>query len=236
MTMSNRHFQHFRNFKGRSNIYRSSNRRSNQHNTARPSLPPSRTPNANANNHNPNTISLRPQRHTHTPLTPNKKPEGKQQQQLGDEEEKDSKKDEEQDSHFWSYEDENLMRRTQRSYDLVLNYPRDSNGGQRWSASSIASIRKTGRRLHSDINELQCCKRQLNKSKQANAVGEDEEQDRILALKINGSLIKVMALCETVLSVIKDLERVLVLVDGKFEFGGGGDGKGENGGRKLDSA
>jgi hypothetical protein len=46
------------------------------------------------------------------------------------------------------------MGRTDRAYDLVINYERDPEGGKRWSSSDLAHIHKTGKHLLSIIRTL----------------------------------------------------------------------------------
>jgi hypothetical protein len=89
---------------------------------------------------------------------------------------------------------DSLMSRTARAYDLVINYERDSYGGQRWSRSDIAHIYKTGKELHGKI-------RVFKSSQRSQAASLNLEQlDRM------GD--EVRKLCETVQRAIKETENV----------------------------
>tara|TARA_R110002003_G_scaffold70_25_gene6545 strand:- start:442 stop:1416 length:975 start_codon:yes stop_codon:yes gene_type:complete len=87
--------------------------------------------------------------------------------------------DEEEDGpQLWDAKLYDLMNRTRRAYDLVINYARDCPEGKRWSEEHIWLVRSTGQNLHDDVRNLK--------------VGEDVENVR--------------ELCESVQRVIKETE------------------------------
>jgi hypothetical protein len=103
-----------------------------------------------------------------------------------------------------------LISRTTRAYDLVINYARDSEGGTRWSASSIALVHSTGKHLHANIRGLKAWQRRCAADWDYFAIQEDEDQVR--------------ALCAEVLGVIDTTEAKMAWEVG---LGSGGD-KGKN--------
>ncbi|KAL1604377.1 hypothetical protein SLS59_004175 [Nothophoma quercina] len=66
----------------------------------------------------------------------------------------DEEPEEEQLPQIWHPSIDDLIRRTARDYDLVMNYERDAEGGQRWLQDDIARIRDVGKHLHGDIFAL----------------------------------------------------------------------------------
>ncbi|KAH4942678.1 hypothetical protein HBI23_071290 [Parastagonospora nodorum] len=54
----------------------------------------------------------------------------------------------------WPADLDDLMSRTARALDLVVNYERDSDGGVRWAADAIQVIRSEGKKFHSGIANL----------------------------------------------------------------------------------
>ena len=52
---------------------------------------------------------------------------------------------------LWSSDLSDLMSRTCRAYDLVINYANDCPLGTRWSLPDIERVRGTGKRLHEDV-------------------------------------------------------------------------------------
>lgn len=107
---------------------------------------------------------------------------------------------EEEYTHYrlWPASLDDLMGRTSRAYDLVINYYRDSAGGTRWNADGIESVYTAGRFLHDDVRVLRHWKRQV-----AEYGGADEDMMR----KIEEDVEKVRNVCEEVQSVIEETEQ-----------------------------
>jgi hypothetical protein len=55
---------------------------------------------------------------------------------------------------LWDHSLEELMGRTTRAYDLVINYARDSSGGQRWSPQDSLHVQSVGKYLHNNVRIL----------------------------------------------------------------------------------
>jgi hypothetical protein len=55
---------------------------------------------------------------------------------------------------LWDQSLEDLMARTTRAYDLVINYARDSCGGHRWTPHDSAHVRTIGKDLHNNVRVL----------------------------------------------------------------------------------
>jgi hypothetical protein len=106
----------------------------------------------------------------------------------------DSHGKEDYDSQLCDAELESLMSRTARAYDLVINYERDSYGGQRWSSSDIAHIYKNGKELHGKIRVFKSWRR-------SRAAGLNLAQ-------VDGKVEEMRKLCETVQRAIKETENV----------------------------
>jgi hypothetical protein len=101
---------------------------------------------------------------------------------------------EDYDSQLCDAELESLMSRTARAYDLVINYERDSYGGQRWSSSDIAHIYNTGKELHGKIRLFKSWRRSRATS--------------LNLAQVDGKVEEMRKLCETVQRAIKETENV----------------------------
>ncbi|KAJ4989450.1 hypothetical protein SVAN01_04985 [Stagonosporopsis vannaccii] len=119
--------------------------------------------------------------------------------------------DEEQLPQIWRPSTDDLIRRTAHDYDLVLNYERDAEGGQRWLPEDIATIRDVGKNLHRDIFALRRRQRVIAK------LG-DQDKDMIIKAKRAANLVKL--LCERVQRAINKYEQKCefeLLRDGAYE-------------------
>jgi hypothetical protein len=83
-----------------------------------------------------------------------------------------------------------LISRTTRAYDLVINYARDSEGGTRWSASSIALVHSIGKHLHANIRGLKAWQRRCAADWDYFAIQEDEDQVRAFCAEVLGVIDK----------------------------------------------
>jgi len=114
-------------------------------------------------------------------------------------------------SRYWTDDEEEVMQRTARNYDLILAYTRDSEGGQRWSTEDIAAIRFLGRHLHQD-------RRALNRLRHAlDAAG---GTDGAVLIKMRHDKDLILKYCERIDVLIRWLEkrpRHHLLNSGEFE-------------------
>lgn len=62
--------------------------------------------------------------------------------------------DEERLPQIWHPSIDDLIRRTAHDYDLIMNYQRDAEGGQRWLPRDTSRIRAIGKNLHRDVFSL----------------------------------------------------------------------------------
>lgn len=99
---------------------------------------------------------------------------------------------------IWHTSIDDLIRRTAHDYDLVLNYERDAEGGQRWLPADIAHIRNVGKNLHCDIFALRRWQR---------VVAQQGDQDKIMMMHIKREANFVKLLCERVQSAITKCEQ-----------------------------
>jgi hypothetical protein len=91
---------------------------------------------------------------------------------------------------LWNPALDALISRTTRAYDLVINYARDSEGGTRWSASSIALVHSTGKHLHANIRGLKAWQRRCAADWDYFAIQEDEDQVRAFCAEVLGVIDK----------------------------------------------
>ena len=94
---------------------------------------------------------------------------------------------------LWDDDLEQLMGRTLRAYDLVIDYDRDSEGGTRWSDKDIADIYDIGKHLHGDRQNLTEWQRKVARAgKPTNTMLRDIRDDandmRILCLRVQLSI------------------------------------------------
>ncbi|KAF9700261.1 hypothetical protein EKO04_001369 [Ascochyta lentis] len=99
---------------------------------------------------------------------------------------------------IWHPSIDDLVRRTAHDYDLVMNYERDAEGGQRWLPEDIATIRDVGKRLHSDIFALR-------RSQRAVAYQGDQDKKMMQQIKRDANFLKL--LCERVQRAINKYEQ-----------------------------
>ncbi|KAF3040558.1 hypothetical protein E8E12_009488 [Didymella heteroderae] len=99
---------------------------------------------------------------------------------------------------IWHTSIDDLIRRTAHDFDLVMNYRRDAEGGQRWTPGDIAHIRDVGKNLHRDIFALRRWQR---------VVAQQGDQDKIMMMHIKREANFVKLLCERVQSAISKYEQ-----------------------------
>lgn len=102
----------------------------------------------------------------------------------------------------WNPSIDDLMRRTAHDYDLVMNYERDAEGGQRWTSEDIVCIRDIGKDLHRDIFALKRWQR---------VVAQQGDQDRTIMMHIKREANFLKLLCERV-------QRAIVKYEQQCEF------------------
>lgn len=118
--------------------------------------------------------------------------------------------EEEQLPQIWHHSIGDLIRRTAYDYDLVMNYERDAEGGQRWLPADIAHIRNVGKNLHRDIFALRRWQR---------IVAQQGDQDKTMMMHIKREANFMKLLCERVQSAIARHEQkctVELLRDGVY--------------------
>ena len=99
---------------------------------------------------------------------------------------------------IWHPSVDELIRRTEHAYDLVLNYERDAKGGQRWMPEDIEKIRKVGVRLHQDIFALR--RRQRD-------IAEQGDRDKVMMQQIKKEANSLKLLCERIQQAINKYEQ-----------------------------
>ncbi|KAJ4381787.1 hypothetical protein N0V86_003152 [Didymella sp. IMI 355093] len=99
---------------------------------------------------------------------------------------------------IWHTSIDDLIRRTAHDYDLIMNYERDAEGGQRWTPGDITHIRDVGKDLHRDIFALRRWQR---------VVAQQGDQDKTVMMHIKREANFVKLLCERVQSVIVKYEQ-----------------------------
>ena len=99
---------------------------------------------------------------------------------------------------IWHPSIDDLIRRTQNAYDLVLNYERDAKGGQRWTPDDIAKIRNVGKHLHSDVLALRCRQRDI---------AEQGDRDKLMMQQIKKEANSLKLLCERIQQAISKYEQ-----------------------------
>lgn len=110
----------------------------------------------------------------------------------------DEEPEEEQLPQIWHPSIDDLIRRTARDYDLVMNYERDAEGGQRWLQDDIARIRDVGKHLHGDIFALRRWQR---------VVTEQGDQDKQMMMHVKREANFLKLLCERVQRAINKYEQ-----------------------------
>lgn len=96
------------------------------------------------------------------------------------------------------------MGRTSRAYDLVVNYHRDCEGGQRWSRENIVHIHDLGKHLHSNIRALK---------RQRRSIAQSKLQDEAALRDVHENAETMREYCEQIQAVIRELESHLLPVD-----------------------
>lgn len=99
---------------------------------------------------------------------------------------------------LWNPALDDLFRRTADDYDLVMNYERDAEGGQRWLPEDIKKIRKVGKTLHRDIFAMR---------RRQRAVAELGDQDTGMMIQIKREVNLLKLLCERVQEAICKFEQ-----------------------------
>lgn len=99
---------------------------------------------------------------------------------------------------IWSPTINDLIRRTAHDYDMIMNYERDAEGGQRWLPEDIAIIRDVGKHLHGDIFALR--RRQRTLADQG-----DQDKKMMIQIKRDINLLKLQ--CERVQEAIHKYEQ-----------------------------
>ena len=99
---------------------------------------------------------------------------------------------------IWHTSIDDLVRRTAHDYDLVMNYERDAEGGQRWLPKDISRIRDVGKNLHHDIFALRRWQR---------VVAEQGDQDKNMMMQIKREANFLKLLCERVQRAINKYEQ-----------------------------
>lgn len=140
---------------------------------------------------NPNLIPVVP-RHSHTAQSFSPAGESQQYEETG----------EERLPQIWHTSIDDLIRRTAHDYDLIVNYERDAEGGQRWLPRDIAHIRDVGKNLHRDIFALRRWQR---------VVAEQGDQDKTMMMHIKREANFLKLQCERV-------QRAIVKYEQKCEF------------------
>jgi hypothetical protein len=110
----------------------------------------------------------------------------------------DEEQEDERSPLIWHTSFDDLVRRTAHDYDLVMNYERDAEGGQRWLPEDIATIRNVGKHLHGDIFALKRWQR---------VVAEQGDQDKKVMMYINRDAKFLKLLCERVQRAINKYEQ-----------------------------
>jgi hypothetical protein len=103
------------------------------------------------------------------------------------------------DARLWSTDLTDLMSRTCRAYDLVINYAHDCPLGTRWSAPDIERVRETGKHLHEDVRLLKYWRAKVEKS------GDGDED---MMSRIRQDVAMARKLCEDVQDVIEETENM----------------------------
>lgn len=93
---------------------------------------------------------------------------------------------------------DDLIRRTAHDYDLIMNYERDAEGGQRWLREDIATIRDVGKHLHTDIFALKRWQR---------VVAEQGDRDKKMMTQIKRDANFLKLLCERIRRTINQYEQ-----------------------------
>jgi hypothetical protein len=106
--------------------------------------------------------------------------------------------EEEQLPQIWRPFIDDLIRRTAHDYDLIMNYERDAEGGQRWLSEDIARIRGVGRHLHSNIFALKRWQR---------IIANEGDQNKAMMQKIKRDANFLKLLCERVQKAINETEQ-----------------------------
>ncbi|KZM24276.1 hypothetical protein ST47_g4599 [Ascochyta rabiei] len=99
---------------------------------------------------------------------------------------------------IWHPSIDDLMRRTAHDYDMVMNYERDAEGGQRWLSEDIATIRDVGKRLHSDIFALRHWQR---------VIAQQGDQDKKMMQQVKRDANFLKLLCERIQRAINRYEQ-----------------------------
>ncbi|KAH6633354.1 hypothetical protein C7974DRAFT_452614 [Boeremia exigua] len=110
----------------------------------------------------------------------------------------DTNLDEQRLPQIWNTSIDDLIRRAAHEYDLVMNYERDAEGGQRWLPEDVARIRRTGKDLHRDIFALRRWRHVV-------AEQGDQDKDMMIRIKREANLLKL--LCERVRRAINTYEQ-----------------------------
>ncbi|KAJ8111450.1 hypothetical protein OPT61_g5958 [Boeremia exigua] len=106
--------------------------------------------------------------------------------------------DEERLPQIWHPSIDDLVRRTAHDYDMIMNYERDAEGGQRWLPEDIERIRVVGKNLHRDIFNLRRWPRVV-------AQHGDQDKHMMIQIKRDANLLKL--LCERVQMAIVKYEQ-----------------------------
>lgn len=99
---------------------------------------------------------------------------------------------------IWNPAIDDIVRRTAHDYDMVMNYKRDAEGGQRWMPEDVATIRDVGKHLHRDIFFLRRWQRVV-------AEEGDQNKNMIIQIKRDANLVKLQ--CERVQRAINKYEQ-----------------------------
>jgi|SRR5690242_11523361 len=113
---------------------------------------------------------------------------------------------------IWRQSIDDLIRRTAHDYDLVMNYERDAEGGQRWLPEDIATIRDVSKSLHRDIFAL------MRRRRVIAGLRDQDSKDLMTQAKSAANLVKLR--CERVQSAINKYEQKCefeLLRDGVYE-------------------
>lgn len=102
---------------------------------------------------------------------------------------------------IWHPSIDGLIRRTAHDYDLIMNYERDAEGGQRWLPEDIAKIRDIGKHLHSSIFALRrwqrvAATRGIQDKKTMQQIGTDANLLRLLCERVQKAINKYEQKCE----------------------------------------
>lgn len=112
--------------------------------------------------------------------------------------EQDDEPEDEQLPQIWNPSIDYLITRTAHDYDMIMNYQRDAEGGQRWTPLDIARIREVGKHLHRDIFALRRWRRVV-------AEEGDQNKDMMMIIKRDANLAKLQ--CERVQKAINRYEQ-----------------------------